>query len=95
MIAELLNVDDNVRNIELKFETRHPFRPLYRVTDERTFELYMHYARQDSTKYSLLVTIGRNLLDMANAATMPKLKLRTCQSLISLVLNQYLRFKML
>ena len=93
MIAELLNVDDNVRNMELKFETGHPFRPLYGVTDERTFEFYIHHARKDSTKYSLLVTLREDVLDMANAAMMPKKKLTIFWSLIFLVLNRYPRFK--
>ena len=45
MISELLTVDESVRKMELNFETDHPFRPLYGVTDNRTFELYMHHAR--------------------------------------------------
>ena len=57
MKAELY-VDNSVRNMELKFEIGHLFRSLHGVINERTFELYMHHARQDSTKYSLLVTLG-------------------------------------
>ena len=44
MISELLTVDESVRKMELNFETGHPFKPLYGVTDDRTFELYMQYA---------------------------------------------------
>ncbi|KAL5549338.1 hypothetical protein UlMin_004569 [Ulmus minor] len=58
MIAKLLNVDESVRKMELNFETGVPFKPLYGVTDDRTLELYMHHARQESTKYFLLVTVG-------------------------------------
>ncbi|KAL5557065.1 hypothetical protein UlMin_039301 [Ulmus minor] len=58
MIAKLLNVDESVRKMELNFETGVPFKPLYGVTDDRTLEFYMHHARQESTKYFLLVTVG-------------------------------------
>ena len=58
MISELLTFDESVRKMELNFETSHPFRPLYGGTDNRTFELYMHHAWQDSAKYSLLVILG-------------------------------------
>ena len=58
MIFELLTVDKSVRKMKLNFETGHPFKPLYGVTNDRTFELYMHHAWQDSTKNSLLVTLG-------------------------------------
>ena len=45
MVSKMLNVDDSVRNMQCKFETRHPVRPLYRVVDDKTFELYMHHAQ--------------------------------------------------
>ena len=45
IIFEFLNVDESVRKMKLNFETGHPFRPLYGVTDNRTFELYLHHAR--------------------------------------------------
>ena len=57
MITKLLNVDERVRKMELNFETGLPFKPLYGVADDRKFELYMHHAWQDSTKYFLLVTV--------------------------------------
>ena len=44
MIAKLLNDDESVRKMELNFETGVPFKPLYGVTDDRTFELYMQHA---------------------------------------------------
>ena len=58
MISKLLNVDESVKKMELNFETGLPFKPLYGVTDDRTLELYMHHARQEPTKYFLLVTLG-------------------------------------
>ena len=57
MVVKMLNVDNNVRPCSFKIEMRHPVRSLYRVTNERTFEMYMHHAQQDTTKYSLLVTL--------------------------------------
>ena len=45
MISKLLTVDESVRKMKLNFETGHPFRPLYRVTNDRTFDLYMHHAQ--------------------------------------------------
>ena len=68
MISDLLNVDESARNMELSFETEHPVRPIYGVIDERTFELYMHHARQDAIKYSLLVTLGEEDLRHAQCS---------------------------
>ena len=35
MIFKLLTFDESVRKMKLNFETGHPFRPLYEVTDDR------------------------------------------------------------
>ena len=57
MVAEILIVEVSVRKMQFKFETRHPIKPLYGVINERTFDLFMHHAWQDSTMYSLYVTL--------------------------------------
>ena len=57
MVAELLNVDKSSLKMHLNFQTGNLSQPYYDIMDDRMVKIFITFARQDSLKHSLVVTI--------------------------------------
>ena len=57
MEAKLLNVDKSCSKMHLIFQTGNPCQPIYEVIDDMTVKIFISFARQNSLKHLLMVTI--------------------------------------
>ena len=57
MVVELLNVDESSSKMHLSFQTGNPSKPYYDIIDDKMVKIFISFARQDSLKHSLMVTI--------------------------------------
>ena len=57
MVAELLNIDESSSKMHFNLQTRNPSKRIYDVIDDMTVKIFIRFARQNSLKHSLMVTI--------------------------------------
>ena len=57
MVAELLKFDESCSKMHLSFQTGNPAKPICNIIDDRTVRIFISFARQDSLRHSLMVTI--------------------------------------
>ena len=57
LVTKLLKFDESCSKMHLSFQTGNPAKSIYNVIDDRTVRIFISFARQDSLRHSLLVTI--------------------------------------